>query len=343
VRREDANTEDPLPEARPWGEDPLARQIEAAGRRPRAPEAAVDRAKAATHAVWSEQLRRKRSRWPSRLAIAAALLLAVSGLIYSLFRQPEVSPTIALLQRVIGEVIVDGDFRPEGDLLADSSLRKGAVIATGPGGLAAFQLDPGLSVRLDSSTEVNLIGPRQLRLERGALYVDSTRGGGLEVITALGVVRDIGTQFEVRLLPSSTGQLRVSVREGQVVVKRGVEAIEARGGEQLTLSAGVPDRRLVSRQGDSWTWAESTAVAPEIEGRPLNDVLVWVGRETGYTWRIVDPTLERDRMTILLHGSIAGLAPLDALRLVLDSSGLSYRKEGDIFWLERPKTKASGD
>src|SRR2546427_815740 len=82
-------------------------------------------------------------------------------------------------------------------------------------GRAALRLDAGPSVRLDAGSDLRLVSAHVLELRRGAVYVDTgarspngsaaTASGAegpaspIEIRTSLGRVRDVGTQFEVRL------------------------------------------------------------------------------------------------------------------------------------------------
>ena len=97
---------------------------------------------------------------------------------------------------------------------AGAAIAEGARVRTVGEGRAAFELAGGASLRASTATEWSFEGPRRIELAAGTLYVDSgtaAAGRGVEIVTAFGVVRDVGTQFEVRAL--STG-LRIRVREG---------------------------------------------------------------------------------------------------------------------------------
>jgi hypothetical protein len=62
-----------------------------------------------------------------------------------------------------------------------------------------------------------------------------------------------------------------------------------------------------------------------IEGAKLESFLNWVGGELGRTWRYADRAAERYGQTVVLHGSIEGLTPQEALEAVLPTCGMSQR------------------
>jgi hypothetical protein len=62
-----------------------------------------------------------------------------------------------------------------------------------------------------------------------------------------------------------------------------------------------------------------------IEGLPLASFLESMSREHGWTLGYGDPSLGREAAGIVLHGSVEGLSPRDALDVTLRTSGLTYR------------------
>jgi hypothetical protein len=49
-----------------------------------------------------------------------------------------------------------------------------------------------------------------------------------------------------------------------------------------------------------------------------------VSHETGQPLRYADPEAERKAATVILHGPIGSLAPLEALRVMLATTDLTY-------------------
>jgi ferric-dicitrate binding protein FerR (iron transport regulator) len=161
------------------------------------------------------------------------------------------------------------------------------------------------------------------------------------VVTPLGTVRHLGTQFEVRLLDPhppaarADGALRVTVREGMVEVRRDERSYQAAAGAVLTLRAGgAVERDVAQPQGAPWEWTQRAAPPLPIEGTTLATFLAWVSRETGLPWRYADGALEESTHATLLHGSIEGLTPEEALAVVLPGCGMRHRRSDRALLLE---------
>lgn len=236
----------------------------------------------------------------------------------------------------------------EAGALVGSELRVGDVLqvgwdlATGPTDRVAIRLAGGSSLRLDTGTRVRLVSEKILELQSGGLYVDSEswnepapnrlaaageadESPGVIVRTPLGEVHELGTQFEVRL---QNEKLRVRVREGLVHLEEGRETHRAEAGAELELdSDGHLSRRTVPVFGPEWAWVLQIAPPFHLEGRSLETFLGWVTRETGWQARYVDPESERSAPEIVLHGSVRGLRPDQALDAVLPTCGMRHRIE----------------
>jgi hypothetical protein len=65
-----------------------------------------------------------------------------------------------------------------------------------------------------------------------------------------------------------------------------------------------------------------------LEGATVQTFLDWISREQGWDWEIADSTLRARAGRVVLHGSIEGLTPEEALAAVLPAAGLTYRREG---------------
>ncbi len=177
-----------------------------------------------------------------------------------------------------------------------------------------------------------------VELERGALYVDSRVGdeGTVEVRTALGVARDVGTQFEVRL---GEGLLTVRVREGTVVLTRDDAVLQIAEGTGVAIEEGrAPLGLAVSSYGPEWDWILEAAPDFEIEGRTALDFLGWVTRETGLELSFRSPEVEQFAGITILHGTIDGLPPGRAAEVVLPGCGLEAVREGGRLVVARSGT-----
>jgi ferric-dicitrate binding protein FerR (iron transport regulator) len=190
----------------------------------------------------------------------------------------------------------------------------------------ALALTESLSVRLDRGSAAVFVSADRLALERGAVYVQSSGTKDLRIETTLGAVQHVGTRFEVRLDGTS---LRVRVREGSIALERGTSRWIGTAGEGLTLAEGrPPERQRLAESDADWAWVGEIAEPFALEGATLRAFLDWVSREQGWQWQVDDPRLRARLDDIVLHGSIDGLSPQEALDAVLPASALAYRRDG---------------
>jgi hypothetical protein len=313
--------------------------VRLAGARPRLPDEEVAPVKAAARAAWRREVRRTRSRRRARLAfggaaLAAGLLFAVLGIFRS--TAPPLAGTLAVQS---GAVSVTG-------LQAGRGLEAGGVVATGAGGRAALRLAGGPSLRIDADSEVRLESARRVALVRGAVYVDAdpaaAAGHDLVIATPFGSIEHLGTQFEARLQPASemgpsgpAGALRVTVREGTVRLTLAGGAHTAGAGTALTVQPdGAVRRASAAPHGPAWDWVQRTAPPLDIEGATLTAFLDWTSREIGLPWLGAAGAGRQPADEVVLHGSIAGLTPTEALTVVLPSCGLRHRQTDRALVLE---------
>ncbi len=214
---------------------------------------------------------------------------------------------------------------------AGGAVPAGTTLSTSGSGRAALRLADGVSVRLDVGTRVVIRDGATVRLEAGRVYVDSGPAGNpsrrLEIRTGFGVLRDVGTQFEVSLEDDG---LRVRVREGVVQLDRAGQSHEVRSGAELAVDGGGGlTWGTVAPYGDAWSWILDAAPGFDLEGSTLDRFLGWVSGETGLTVSYTDDAIRRDAGRIVLHGSVAGVRPDQAPDVVLPTCGLEYRIVGD--------------
>ncbi len=312
-------------------DDPVRSMVRDAGRRPAMPEATFHTIRDAAHNAWQDRLlRQRRKRYQRWLAVAATLTMAAIGL--TTIFQSRFASTLGE-QAPIATVEVALEVRAGSGtrLAAGDACPVGSAVSTGAQGRLALRLADGASLRLAEHSELILDRTNAVNLVRGMLYVDSesdpqqTRPG-LVVTTPLGTVREIGTQFTVKIDDETVA---VAVREGKIELRAGDRHHRATAGERLTLSAnGTLDRQAVTGYGESWAWVSATAPPFDLEGRMLDEFLRWVAREAG--WRIrYDPTsLATEAAEIAIHGSIAGVSPDRAIHLVLPTAGFDSQLDG---------------
>ncbi len=324
----------------PEDDSAVHRLLSLAGPRPELTAQQVSRLQAAVRPHWQAAVVPHRPFWKlpvfwgfgGGLVVAAALLAAALGLFRLEPWLPGSEWLLAELVTATGEVSRRPSGTPsEADRLAvGEGVRQGDHLAVDKG-RAALRLPSGASVRLDTGTRVRFLAPDRLSLEHGAVYVDS-HGDRIEIHTSLGVVEEIGTQFEVRLLDQS---LRLRVREGRVVLHHDQGDDEGGQGEELLLVPGAPlVRAAVATHGSVWSWVQEVAPSIAFDDRTLQSYLDWVARETGLELRFSDPALAARAPETQVHGDVTGLAPEETLALVLPACGARHRIVGGVLVVE---------
>jgi hypothetical protein len=289
--------------------------------------------------LWDAEVERARARRPllRPLAAAALIALAVGAVLFTRAALDRDAIVVASVERTTGTVTAwtgNGAAKTTG-LGADDTLIVGRSLATGEDGRVALRTITGHSLRLDRGTRVVFASAHEIRLEHGAVYIDSGVEGraaeGLSVLTAFGRVEEIGTQFEVRL---SADRLTVRVREGAIALDAEGGAHSATAGEELTVAGGTVRRRALEPTDAVFDWVQGIAPDWSSTGSRLDVFLRWVAREGGYAIRYADASIATSAPEVLLSGDLAGLAPRQALDVVLPAVGLGYRIEGGTLWIE---------
>jgi hypothetical protein len=278
------------------------------------------RVRSAARAAWQLQIRRRTIR--RRVIILSSILGAGAlGLVFGrealLERNIPAGPgdPVAIVEQV------DGPSRIQRNHL----VRVGDWIEMAPGSRLALRFGDRTSVRVDTGSRLRVLSPMIVELVAGAVYVDTgSERGGFEVRTAMGTAHDIGTQFEVRLLPQS---VRVRVRTGMVQLRDSARSIAGHQGTEITLSATGAVTRPFDGHDAEWDWATRVAPPLVMEGVSLATFLERAARERGWKVEYTDLTLAREAKTIVLHGSVAGLTPDDAIGVAVGASGLRHRIE----------------
>ena len=294
------------------------------------PRASIDadrfaKAHARVQAHWETVVADQRKSRPAGfdpgIAVAASIILAIAaGFLASRYIQDAPSPDALVVNRVVGEVLVDDRV-----IAAGESIPVEGVITTASDSRVALQLTDGQSLRIDQDTQLVVIAESRFRLERGTAYFDSGRStdaSPVYVDTPYGVATDIGTQFQVRLLANT---VEVGVREGLVALSRqGQEALTVDRGQILEVADdGGAEFRDIEDDG-MWDWVNS--IAPEIDtnGMTLSDYLEWYAREKGYEIQWVDTESRNNAMGIRLSVSIQGLTLGEGLALVQAMAPFDY-------------------
>jgi ferric-dicitrate binding protein FerR (iron transport regulator) len=295
------------------------------------------------HAHWEAGVRRRHVR--RKAAIAAGLLAAAATLVFLVRVSDDraLAPTggkvawVARISGAAGEVLRRDAGGAVGPLAVDDAVLAGESLETGNAGRLALRFADGTSLRLDLASRVRLIAAGTIELSSGAVYLDTgSTAARFEIRTPVGTARDVGTQFEVRLLAA---QLRVRVRTGAVEVSDRGRRATAHAGTEILFSATQAESRPLPAYGSEWDWIAELSPAIDIEGLPLSTYLDGLARERGWTVEYVDSSLAREAAAIILHGSVAGLTSTEALDVVIGTSGLAYRLDDGrlVIFRETPR------
>ena len=309
-------------------ESEIERLIRDAGPRPAPGADRAARVRASVEDAWRAEARARRlRRWTgagvAMLAAAAALFLAVQP--RSRVAPPSMPPVPAPIARVAatqGAVTAGVAGGPAVIAAAGQAVAAGSNIRTNATSRATVALTDGGEIRVDTDTVAMLLDARTVQLERGGIYLDSgaSTPGSFTVRTTSGTVRDIGTRFEVRVGGSD---LRVRVRDGAVQLERAGRIDRAPTGTELIARAdGTVSTRSVDPFAADWAWTTEAAPPFTVENATLEAFLQWAAKEGGWTIEWSDALRQRARTTIL-HGTIAGMTPTEALGVVLPTCGLS--------------------
>jgi len=191
------------------------------------------------------------------------------------------------------------------------------TLATSIGELRTITLTDGTRLVLDTNTRLDThLGrdARELVLHEGRIDVDVARDARpFSVVSGRGVVRDIGTHFEVErhgadvAVKLIAGAVDVSLPDGgeagKATLAPGQEArFGAQGGVVVAEAGDLAD-------GERWT--EGTLVFRE---RRLADLIAEVNRYSTVQLRLADPSLDDLRVSGVFHVGDQG-SLLEALRV----------------------------
>jgi hypothetical protein len=325
-------------------DDAMAQLLQLAGPRPDAPPERAERVREAVYNAW---LSKRRRRTIVRSAIVTTTMLAVAATVVLIVRfgvgsRPAAGPVaraVATGERIEGTPrlsrTVDGRVDVSG-FSRDAAVLANDQVETDAASRVSLRTLDDTSVRLDRNSRARLLSATLIELMEGAVYISTAmQSRGFEVRTPLGTVRDRGTQFEVRLVPGDAS-LRLRVRSGLVEISRGSSVIPAAAGTEATVSASGVDSRAIPTYGTGWDWTENLAPSFDIEGRALSAFLEHVAREQGWTLKYGDADLTTAAERIVLHGSVQGLKPEEAIAVALATSGLQYHLRNGELVVFRP-------
>jgi ferric-dicitrate binding protein FerR (iron transport regulator) len=183
----------------------------------------------------------------------------------------------------------------------EQAVKAGEPIDTGSSSVW-LRMNGGQSVRIAAHTSVVIESSTLVRLKWGTVAVDSQAGAPLTVRTPRGDFRPVGTRFEVEV--SRDGVVRLRVEEGRVAFRSDI--VEA-GGELIARPDGTVQRDIA-----------------EIEGQSLHSVLTSMAAANDWELRYATSDAASFAATVVLHGSIRGMTPRQALDTITLSSGFEY-------------------
>src|SRR4029453_5786337 len=229
-------------------------------RRPIAPlgDERFARVRTAVHGAWRDEYgvpetrqTKTRRRW---LMVAVPIVAAAGAIAFAIWGSTRTAGPVRTPAPVLTARIEYATGSPAA-FTAGDAVMAGSTVKTTVGTLA-MTLTSGVQLRLNTASTARVDSPTDVALERGAVYVDSTgahparrSASPISIHTPAGIVRDIGTQFEVRIEVRQGGPaMRIRVRAGQVRVTyaNGVEA-RAGAGEELFSSPDGSDRSINRR------------------------------------------------------------------------------------------------
>ena len=324
----------------PDADQSIERLIKLAGERDMPSPEGMARARAAANESWNRLLTGqvpevpRRFRFKTTFGLALAAGLAAFVVFVWTQRPAPVAPVLvahvathtggATLREERGETVVR----------APMAIHSGTTLSTSEGRVA-ITFGDSLSLRIDRQTRLRFDSREQVTLLAGGLYVDS---GGVNAVPALrietpaGVVRHVGTQFQVYVGGDTT---RVRVREGRVLLTRaaGAPTDIAAGDELRVVGNELEWRRGLPSFGPDWEWSALLAPALEIENRPLAEFLAWMAREHGWQVQYGDATLQHRTHDIRLHGSLDRLDSAAMLERVSLVTGVPLSAREGVLWV----------
>jgi ferric-dicitrate binding protein FerR (iron transport regulator) len=151
---------------------------------------------------------------------------------------------------------------------------------------------------------------RSLEL-KGEAFFDVAKGSRFDVVTPLGTVSVLGTEFNVKQRAST---FEVICYEGLVKVVSGNQTEELRAGERLSFLNGIVTRGQTSLKGPQWPDDIS-----EFQGVPLFEVIAELERQFDIEVILEDVPGDTRFTGGFVHGDLE-----DALRSVAEPLGLTY-------------------
>ncbi len=322
------------------GEDPVASALRAAGPRPDPPVDAEARIREQVERTWNDYSRARRQRRRrarvAGLGVAASVLVGVALAGWAWWNSGEQSDAalVATITRARGLVSV-GRGAEETPARRGQSVGEGAVLKTAMGSGLALALPQDAFARVDEGTTLRIESESRLYLEKGRVYVDTGETGrSVEVGSAFGTVRDIGTQYEVTCTDEA---LRVRVRDGLVEVETLDDRATLRRGEAAESKAGgTITRSPIAPHDVSWRWLRRDAALPLERPLTVAALVRWFAREEGYRVEYTSARAEERAAEATLEGDLSALPRDELLELALSATSFTAARQRDRIVISLP-------
>ncbi len=308
------------------------------------PDAAAEAAaRIAVHDEWQSLIgqRHRRIRL-ARWAIAASVVVAIFSA-FSVFRTvDDIVVQVAEIQKSFGSVYILGEqsvLTRTDDLM---SVRRGQTIVTDKDAGLALAWSNGGSVRIAEESEVEFRSDNSIFLHAGRVYFDSTPSPLLAgtdatgkakfiIETDYGVISHVGTQFMATI---GQDKLTVSVREGRVAIE-GLYYDAAVGSREQVIFDGQRHPRTtenISGHGEDWAWISRTSPPVDVDGKSIDQFLVWASRELGLDVEYANDATAQIARDEKLLGRV-DREPGIALRLRMATTALHHRIDGGVIYV----------
>ena len=266
-----------------------------------------------SHEAWQDAVaQQKTTRWQQfGMSVAAGVLLTFSFVfIQNENKTFDVNLIAANDFQVDKKVQIPGALRllPNSNMLAIDPAR----IVTGM----------GVELRLGTATSIIWLTSDKVYLESGAIYVDTHDKGAFDVDTSLGNIHDIGTRY---LIVADTNGVELAVREGEAVIVSNGKSTHVRGDGINAQIVHLNDGDLVIRNESAshnrWEWIhELTPNYPDVSVQKLlQSICTDLGKRLLFESPGVETSTINQRVA---SGSLRGLHPADALKVLVEISGL---------------------
>ncbi len=310
-------------------EQEVARLLRAAGTRQELPTVLRQKWEQQFRGELRPVLKQRRRRRHAIMGLCAGI--AALGLTTLLSYQAPVPPQFDVsVVRVSGDTELTTRETSKQTLSAGQSLSVDDAVSTGTAGYASLDYQ-GYSIRLNSETRLQLL-PEGIALLSGEIYVSdegqNTAIDGIKVVTHLGTIKDIGTQFTVKLHGE---RLVSSVRRGTIVLHTQSEDYRAEAGpdtaRKITFSNTEPAQLGdLAPNGPEWEWIYRSAPEFILEGQTVAAFLDWASRESGLRLQYASKSAEIYAQTTLLHGEVQGIEPDRVIEPVIATTHLNIER-----------------